>query len=148
MAHGLDPTLLLAAALSALASLLHLVIILGGAAWYRFFGAGERFARAAEAGRRYPAVVTAGIAAVLGLWSAYALAAAGARIPLPWVAEAMCAWTAVYLLRGLAIVPLRLFKRSAATPFAYWSSAVCLAIGLVHLAGLHTAWPRLGGGLA
>lgn len=148
MAHGLDPMLLLAAALSALASLLHLMIILGGAPWYRFFGAGERFARAAAAGHWYPAVVTTGIAAVLGLWSAYALAAAGARISLPWVAEAMCAWTAIYLLRGLAIVPLLLFMRAAATPFACWSSLLCLAIGLIHLAGLHAAWPRLSGTFA
>jgi hypothetical protein len=71
------------ALLSAVAALLHLGIIAGGPAWYRFFGAGERFARAAAEGRWYPTVVTLGIAAVLFIWSAYALAGAGVVTRLP-----------------------------------------------------------------
>lgn len=144
----LNPMLVLAAGFSAVASLLHLLIILGGAPWYRFFGAGERFARAAEAGRVYPSLVTAGIAAVLGLWAVYALAAGGLRLALPWVPQVMCALTAVYLLRGLAIVPLMIFMRAAVTPFLLWSSLVCLLGGLVHLVGLYQAWPRLMGASA
>ena len=145
MEHPLDPMLVLAAGLSAVAALLHLLIILGGAPWYRFFGAGERLARAAEAGRLYPSLVTAGIAAVLGLWAAYALAAGGLRLALPWVPQVLCAVTAVYLVRGLAVVPLMVFMRAAVTPFLLWSSAVCLLVGLVHLVGLYQAWPRLMG---
>ncbi|WHS57713.1 hypothetical protein [Pseudomonas sp. G2-4] len=134
--NPLNPMLVLAAGLSAVASLLHLMIILGGGPWYRFFGAVERFARAADAGRVYPSLVTAGIAAVLGLWAAYALAAGGLRLALPWVPQVMCALTAVYLVRGLAIVPLILFTRAAVTPFLLWSSGVCM------LVGLYQAWPR------
>lgn len=145
MEDPLNPMLVLAAGLSAVASLLHLMIILGGGPWYRFFGAGERFARAADAGRVYPSLVTAGIAAVLGLWAAYALAAGGLRLALPWVPQVMCALTAVYLVRGLAIVPLILFTRAAVTPFLLWSSGVCMLVGLVHLVGLYEAWPRMMG---
>lgn len=145
MEDPLNPMLVLAAGLSAVAALLHLMIILGGAPWYRFFGAGERLARAAEAGRVYPSLVTAGIAAVLGLWATYALAAGGLRLALPWVPQVLCALTAVYLLRGLAIVPLMIFMRAAVTPFLLWSSGVCLLVGLVHLVGLYQAWPRLMG---
>ena len=36
--------LIAGAVLSGIAGLLHLAIILGGAPWYRFFGAGERMA--------------------------------------------------------------------------------------------------------
>lgn len=46
------------ACLRALAAVLHLGIIVKGATWYRFFGAGESMARAAEEGRWYPAIVT------------------------------------------------------------------------------------------
>ncbi len=141
--HSVNATLVVAAGLSGLASLLHVLIIGGGAPWYRFFGAGERLAQAAAAGRLYPALVTFGIAGVLGLWAAYALAGAGLRLSLPWVQEGLCALTAVYLLRGLAVVPLLVFTRVSATPFLLWSSALCFCIGLVHLVGLVQVWPRL-----
>jgi len=64
--HGL----LAGGGLSAIAALLHLGCIPGGPAWYRFFGAGERMARLAEAGSWRPAVVTLSIAALLASWSA------------------------------------------------------------------------------
>lgn len=41
---------MLGSGLSAIAALLHVGIIIGGPSWYRFFGAGERMARAAAAG--------------------------------------------------------------------------------------------------
>lgn len=135
--------LVLSAALSAIAALLHVAIIVGGPAWYRFFGAGEKFARAAAAGRAYPAVVTAGIALALALWAGYALSGAGVLPRWPLLPAALCAITGVYLLRGFAVLPLLLFARSKATPFLVWSSFVCIGFGLVHLLGLLQVWPRL-----
>jgi hypothetical protein len=131
------------ALLSAVAALLHLGIIAGGPAWYRFFGAGERFARAAAQGRRYPAVVTLGIAAVLSTWSAYALAGAGVIGALPFLKVALVAITAVYLVRGVAFAPLVLAKGGAITPFVVWSSVICFGYGVVHLVGLVQRWPVL-----
>ena len=52
--------------------------------------------------------------------------------------------TAVYLLRGLAIVPLRWLAPDQVTPFLVWSSLICLGYGLVHLIGLRQVWARLG----
>ena len=43
-----NPFLIAGGVLSALASLLHIAVIAGGPAWYRFFGAGEGMARMAE----------------------------------------------------------------------------------------------------
>ncbi len=135
--------LLTAAALSALASLLHVGVIFGGGSWYRFFGAGERMARMAEAGHWYPAVVTVGIAFVLFVWAMFALAGAGAiRMP-PFAKPVLCLITAIYLLRGLVLVPSRLFATPPATPFWIWSSAICLGYGIVHLVGLAQIWSRL-----
>ena len=131
------------ALLSAVASLLHLSIIAGGPAWYRFFGAGERFARAARQGRWYRAIVTACIAAMLAAWSAYALAGAGVIAALPMLKAALVGITAVYLVRGVAFAPLVLARGGRVTPFVVWSSVICLGYGLVHLAGLVQRWAVL-----
>lgn len=131
------------ALLSAVAALLHLGIIAGGPAWYRFFGAGERFARAAAQGRWYPAVVTLGIAGVLFLWSAYALAGAGIVPGLPFSKAALVGITAVYLVRGIAFAPLVLARGGKVTPFVVWSSLICFGYGTVHLVGLVQRWAVL-----
>jgi hypothetical protein len=131
------------AALSAIAALLHLGIIAGGPSWYRFFGAGERLARAAAQRKWYPALITLAIAAVLCAWSAYALAGAGVIGTLPMLKTALVGITVVYLVRGLGYAPLILANGGKVTPFVVWSSLICLGYGLVHLLGLVQRWPEL-----
>jgi len=133
--------LIAGALLSALAAALHVGCVVFGAPWYRFFGAGERMAQMAIAGNWYPTVVTAAIAFVLAMWSLYALSGAGVIRALPLLRLALCGITAIYLLRGLVIVPLVVLGKS--TPFWWWSSMICLLIGSVHLAGLSQVWARL-----
>lgn len=143
MLSSCNTWLIVGAILSSIAALLHGLIVWGGAPWYRFFGAGEAMASAAAAGRLYPAVVTLAIAAVLAGWAAYALAGAGVLPALPWQKAALVAITAIYLLRGLAILPLLLLAREQATPFLVWSSLICIAYGGVHLVGVAQVWERL-----
>lgn len=135
--------LIVAAGLSAIAALLHVAIIFGGAQWYRFFGAGERMALAAAAGRWYPAVITACIALVLSLWAVYALSGAGVIQRLPLLKLGLSVITAIYLVRGLAIVPWLVITREKITPFFLWSSAICCSYGVVHLWGLTQVWSTL-----
>ncbi|MDP9989878.1 fatty acid desaturase [Variovorax boronicumulans] len=135
--------LIVGAALSAIAALLHICVIFGGPAWYRFFGAGERIARGAEAGHWYPPIVTLLIAGVLGVWAAYALSGAGVLQPLPLLAFVLPAITSVYLLRGLVAVVLFVSDRRRLSAFWVWSSAICFALGLVHLIGLVQVWETL-----
>jgi len=143
MAGPVNPALLVAGGLSAIAALLHLAIIVKGPAWYRFFGAGERMARAAEQGRWTPALVTAGIALVLATWSACAFAGAGVLPPAPWLRPALCAITLVYLLRGLVLLPVLVRPRGRATTFWIWSSSTCLVFAAAHLIGLVQRWDSL-----
>ena len=119
--------LILGAALSAIAALLHICIIVGGPAWYRFFGAGERMAAGAAAGHWYPPIVTLLIAGMLAVWAAYALSGAGVLQPLPLLAFVLPAITAVYLLRGLVAVALFVFDRRRLSAFWVWISVVCVA---------------------
>jgi hypothetical protein len=142
MANGYNMALVIGAGLSLLAALLHVGVIMVGPSWYRLFGAGERFVRAAQAGRWFPAVVTAGIALVLAAWAAYALSAAGVIAPLPLLRPALCAITLVYLLRGL-LGPVALAGTGRSRRFIFVSSTICLAYGLVHLFGLVQVWDAL-----
>ncbi len=152
MATGWNLSLTIAAALNAIAALLHVGCIVFGASWYRFFGAGEGMATLAEAGDWRPTVITAGIVAVLSAWALYALSGAGAGTgkigALPLLRIALCAITAVYLLRGLSGFAYAAFgagfggARTDAA-FWWWSSAICLAFGIVHAIGLTQVWRRL-----
>src|SRR5918997_3450952 len=135
--------LIIGAALSALAALVHVGCILFGASWYRFFGAGEKVARMAAAGHWYPTVLTSIIVAILSGWSLYALSGAGVIRRLPLVRLALCIITSIYLLRAVAFAPFHPYCPGNSSAFWLWSSAICLVIGLVHLVGLWQAWPRL-----
>jgi hypothetical protein len=135
--------LTIGAGASALAALLHLACIAFGAPWYRFFGAGERMAQLAIARSPLPVVLTLAIATVLALWSLYALSGAGVIGKLPLLRTILSAITAVYLVRGVIFLPFvdRFHDRTPA--FWWWSSAICLTIGIVHAVGLVQAWPAL-----
>ncbi len=146
MTHPGSGALVFAAALSALAALAHVGVVVGGPAWYRFFGAGEAMARLAAGGSLYPAVLTLGIAAVLAGWSAYALSAAGVLPPLPLLRIVLVGITGIYLLRGLAGFVLAVVAPAGNSPaFWAWSSAICLFIGGVHAYGLVKLWPQFPG---
>ncbi|CAI8903716.1 Regulator SirB [Pseudomonas chlororaphis] len=142
MTNGYNMALVIGAGLSLLAALMHVGVIMVGPSWYRLFGAGERFVRAAQAGRWFPAVVTAGIALVLAAWAAYALSAAGVIAPLPLLRPALIAITLVYLLRGL-LGPVALAGTGRSRRFIFVSSTICLVYGLVHLFGLVQVWGSL-----
>ena len=134
--------LVLGGCLSLVAALLHIGCIVGGPEWYRFFGAGEGFAQAEQRGEWWPAIITFGIATVLAIWAAYAFAGAGLIARLPLMRTALVAISMIYLLRGLALVPIA-FKPEAQTPFNLWSSAIVLAYGIVYAVGTWKAWPAL-----
>lgn len=136
--------LLLASACSAAAALAHIGVVLGGPSWYRLFGAGEGMVRLAASGSWYPALITLGIASVLACWSAYAASAAGALPSLPLLRAVLLVITTVYLLRGMGGFLLAAFAPGGNSPaFWAWSSAICLAIGIVHAVGLVKQWPLL-----
>lgn len=127
--------------LSAAAAILHVAVIIGGPDWYRFFGAGEGMARMAEAGSPVPAVVTSVIVAVLAIWAAYAFAGAGLIRKLPLMRTALVAISAIYLVRGLLIVPVLL--KPDAPAFEIWSSLIVLVYGVAYAIGTWRAWDQL-----
>jgi hypothetical protein len=125
--------------MSLLAAFLHIAIIIGGPAWYRFFGAGERLAQLAEQGSPIPGAITALIAAVLMLWGLYAYAGAGLVRRPPWLKSILIIITGIYLLRGMALLPMALFMPHVVDGFLILSSLICLAIGMLHFSGTRQA---------
>lgn len=135
--------LVIGGALSAAAALAHLACVFVGAPAYRFMGAGEKMARAAEAGKVQATVVTLAIAGVLLVWAAYAFSGAGVIASLPFTKPALITISAVYLARAVAFPLLKpAFPENSQT---FWrvSSGICLVIGLLHLYGLIARWSAL-----
>jgi len=138
-----NPWLIVGGCLSLAAALLHVGVIAGGPDWYRFFGAGEEMARAAERGLWMPHLVTLGIATGLVIWALYAFAGAGLIRRLPLMRTALVVISLIYLVRGLLIIPVMMKLSLAEAPFDYWSSLIVLVYGLAYAVGTWRAWPYL-----
>jgi len=135
--------LAIGACLSALAAVAHLACIVIGAPAYRFMGAGEKMARAVEAGRIQPTLVTLSIAGVLFVWSGYALSGAGIISRLPLTKLILLAICSIYIGRAVGFPLLRAAFPENSETFWLVSSGICLCIGLVHSYGLALQWQAL-----
>ena len=135
--------LTVAGGLSAMAAVVHLAVIFGGAGWYRFVGVGEPMARAVERGSLVPHLWATAIAGVLAVWAAYAWAGAGLIPRLPLMRPALVAITVVYLVRGLALPVLLSRGLGRSDAFWWWSSLIVLTIGATYALGTWQAWPSL-----
>ncbi len=135
---------------SGLASALHVAIILGGPAWYRFFGAGEGMARLAESGAATPAIMTAAIASILATWALYAWSGAGLVGRLPLLRLGLVLIATIYLVRGLLGIPAVMLvdrpylnELAARMPFMVVSSLVCVAAGALYAVGAAQVGPTV-----
>lgn len=141
-----EHALLLGGWLSAAIAALHVIIIFVGPSAYRYFGAGEEMARQAEAGSLVPAALTLVIAAVFVVFALYAFSGAGLLRRLPLLRTGLIAITAIYILRGLSLLPQ--LAQSAQSPGTVLPrdlafSGVSLAIGIAYLVGTVLLWPAL-----
>ena len=128
------------ACMSAAAAIAHLACIAIGAPAYRFMGAGERMARAVEAGKLRPTLFALAISGVLFVWAAYALGGAGIIQPLPFSGPVLTAICMVYLGRAMGFPFLRSSFPENSQRFWFVSSGICLVIGLAHLYGILSTW--------
>ena len=139
--------LVVAGCLSVAIAVLHVGIVFVGAPAYRYFGAGEDMARQAEAGSFVPAALTLVIAAVFTVFALYAFSGAGLFLRLPLLRTGLVAISAIYLVRGLSLLPELAKYESGAVPPRYLAfSFTSLVIGLFYLAGTLLLWPRLKAG--
>lgn len=99
------------------------------------FGAGENMAAMDAAGSPFPALITSAIAVVLFVWGLYAFSGAGLIRRFPFLIPALVLITAVYLGRGLIIIPAYVFAPDQIDAFAIWSSLICLGYGVCYAIG-------------
>jgi len=133
--------------LSFAVALLHVIIIFVGASAYRYFGAGEDMATAAESGSAFPALLTFVLAGVFAIWGFYGLSGAGVVRRLPLLKIALLLIGAVYTLRGVAVLQqlLQIAASSAeVAPREIVFSLVSLIIGLAYLIGTISNWKSFG----
>jgi hypothetical protein len=142
MTHLGSQALILGGALSAVASLAHLACIALGARAYRFMGAGERMARAVEAGNIKPTLITLAIASILLVWAIYAFSASGIAPTLPLTKVALALISAIYLTRAFAFPLLKPVFPENSTTFWLVSSGICLVLGLLYAVGFIELWGK------
>ena len=91
-----------------IASILHVVTIFAGAAWFDFLGAPPEYGQMMRDGNYvYPVIVTLLIAGTLAIWAAYAFSAL--KTPLPYARLILGAVAAIFLLRGIIGIPINLY---------------------------------------
>lgn len=132
--------LIAAAVGNGLAALLHVGCIIFGASWYRFFGAGEQMATWAEQGLSKPTFITFFIIAVLSVFTLYCLSGARVIMTLPLLKVALVGMTSLFLLRGLGGFYMMTKITEQGATFWFWSSMICLALGVFHLVGTLQVW--------
>lgn len=127
---------------SLIVSILHVAMIFGGPDWYRFFGAGEEFAAMAERGSLYPSFVTAGLAAVFGLWALYGFSGSGLIRRLPLLKPVIVCIGCCYLARGIMGIPVLFLVDSVYINelsnrifFMLVTSSICLGVGFLYVRG-------------
>lgn len=135
--------LIVGGVLSLLAALTHIGVMIGGADWYRVFGAGEALATMVEQGSWCPAMLTAGIAAMLFVWALFAFSGAGLMRKLPWLRAGLVVITSIYLLRGIGPFLAMPFVPDFVSTFWVWSSLVCTLYGLAYGVGTYRAWKAI-----
>ena len=129
--------LLIAASVSFVVVVLHVVIAIIGPSAYTFFG-GERLARIAVSGSFAPVIQTLSLAALHALFGLYGLSGAGVIRRLPLLTVGLFAIGGMYAFRGLSAIPqgLQILQDPDSLPFRMlFYSLVSLATGCAYIAG-------------
>jgi hypothetical protein len=143
MTSSVNPYLLIGAALSLIAALLHFACIIWGAPLFRLLGAGDAVVAMLNRGNTQPLIMAAIVGVVLLICSAYALSAAGLIVNLPLRRLVLLGLICVLVMRGLAFPWLKPFFAGNSDLFWWISSVICLALAAVHAIGLNQVWSAL-----
>jgi len=143
--------LLIVGLIAAAGAVLHIAIAFGGPEWYAFFGAPQGLVEMARSGNVRAPISCLIIASVLTVFAAYAFSGAGRIRRLPLLRLGLAAIGAVLILRGIAFVPMILWRPDALSgicdcrsvdTFIIVTSMLCLAMGVGYAGGAWIA-PRL-----
>lgn len=126
--------------------LLHVACLFTGEATARFFTAPRFVLRLIQQHSPLIIPVVLVIVAILGAFGLIAWSGAGRVRRLPLLRTGLVAVSGIYLLRGLAIIPLIVVapQHPGRVPWqAFLFCVVALGLGVVHLLGTLGRWPAL-----
>lgn len=117
------------------------VLSFSAAASHAGIAVSDAYRHAAVVGSFSPAIITMMVTALLVVWGLYAMSASGALAPLPLLRPAIYGITAIYLGRGMFLLPqfmgYNIFTAGdPVTGRELLISSVVLAIGLIHMGGV------------
>ncbi len=124
---------------------LHIAIIIGGPAWYIYFGAGDKMADMATSGSWYPVWITLFVTLIFIIMGLYALSGAKIIRKLPLLRTGLFTIAAIFILRGLAVLHQTIwhFQNPASVPIRdIVFSIVALIIGILYAYGIVGRWKR------
>ena len=122
---------------------LHIGIIVVGGPGYRYFGAGDAMARAAEAGSPKPAIITGLLTLMFALWGVLAFSAAGIWRPQAMAKYLVAVIATLYVLRGALAAPQTwwMYQHPEQVPLRFvMFSLVALGLGIIGLWGVSLVW--------
>lgn len=124
-----------AALCSAAGAAIHLAAIVGGPAWYAYFGAPSQIVASARNGTWLAPVSAAGIALLMGICAAYACSAIGVIGRLPLLRTMLIGMATICVLRALMLIPFSYLHPQLVTPFEIIASLIWGVAGLGFAAG-------------
>ncbi|QBB71056.1 hypothetical protein ELE36_12230 [Pseudolysobacter antarcticus] len=149
-----NPYLFWSGVIASCGALLHLLIPLGGPQWYAFFGAPRGLVQMARNGDLHAPISCVLIATLLIFFAAYAFSGAGLLRRLPLLRGMLLGIAGILILRGLAFIPLILWRADALANicgdcrsiniFIVVTSLLCLGLGLGYAVGVCRHWRELG----
>jgi len=130
--------LLAGGAISALISILHVILALQPTL-YRHISASQEssLAQMAEQGSTSTTIATVALALIFAIWAIYAFSGAGLINPLPLLRAALIAIGVIYILRALFIPTELNMALNKGYPFRFVVfSTISLVAGLLYLIGI------------
>ena len=97
----------------------------------------------AEAGSPIPTRITGLIILVLLVWTYLALAGVGMLPKPPLLRYLLAGIASIYLVRAISVFWLMKVMPGNSILFWFWSSLICLILGVAYLAGTSKIWNDL-----
>lgn len=97
----------------------------------------------AESGSPIPTRITSLIILVLLVWTYLALAGVGMLPKPPLLRYFLAGIASIYLIRAISVFWLMKVMPGNSISFWFWSSLICLILGLAYVAGTSKIWNDL-----
>ncbi|MDW5418685.1 hypothetical protein R6242_19135 [Iodobacter sp. CM08] len=137
MKNAYTSWILLAAGIATVGVIIHLAAIVGGPAWYAFFGAPPKIVASARDGTWLAPISAALIAFLMAICALYACSGAGVIRRLPLLRTGLFCIAAICLIRGVVLIPFAILHPVLLNPFEIIASLIWATAGFGFALGFY-----------